>query len=267
LDIYIQELKMYARSTAAWSVADAAMLLVFLSLFPGFSGQAALLNEAMSKFPPQLLLAFGLSDVDLSSMLGFYGFVFLFIQMCLAIQSSSYGFSLVSVEEREWTADFLLAKPVRRSDVLTYKILGALTGLTITNVVIWIFSFVSIGLFCGGKPYSVQSLVLLLLSIVVFQLFFLSVGLVISLLVRRIRSVISYAMGLGFGMYMLSVFGDLVGENVLEKLTPFKQLDANQILVSGAYDLPLLMLAISIIVVSISCSYLLYNRRDIPAVV
>ncbi len=117
-----------------------------------------------------------MNGVDLSTVLGYFGFVFLFVQICLAIQAANYGFSLVSIEEREWTADFLLAKPVGRTQILTSKLLAALSGLTITNVVVWISSFVFINLFKGDRTYEAKPLLLLLLSIVVFQLFFLSRG-------------------------------------------------------------------------------------------
>jgi ABC-2 type transport system permease protein len=221
----------------------------------------------MANFPEQLLIAFGLKGVDFSTVLGYFGYVFLFVQICLAIQSANYGFSLVSVEEREWTADFLLTKPVKRNQILTSKLLAALSGLTITNIVVWISSFAFISLFKGDKPYETSTLLLLLLSIVVFQLFFLSVGLVISLLVKRIRSVMPYSMGLAFGMYVLSVFGDMLGTSALEKITPFKHFDPNYIIQHGAYDLPLVLISISVIVISLAGSYALYTKRDIPTVV
>jgi ABC-2 type transport system permease protein len=107
----------------------------------------------------------------------------------------------------------------------------------------------------------------LLLSIVVFQLFFLSVGLVIPLLVKRIRSVMPYSMGLGFGMYVLSVFGDMLGTSLLEKITPFKHFEPNYIIQHGAYDLPLVLISASVIAISLVSSYVLYTRRDIPGVV
>ncbi len=236
MNIFRHEFKMRLRSVITWSVAMAALLLVFMSLFSSFAEQAELLNEMMANFPPPLLTAFGMNGVDLSTVLGFFGFLFLFVQICLAIQAANYGFSLVSVEEREWTADFLLAKPVGRTQILTSKLLAALCGLTITDVVVWISSFGFISLFKGDRTYDAGSLLLLLLSIVPFQLFFLSVGLVISLLVKRIRSVTPYAMALGFGMYVLSVFGDLLGESILEKITPFKHFEPNYIIQNGAWD-------------------------------
>ncbi len=267
MNIFQHEFKMYLRSVITWSVAVAALILVFVSLFSSFAQDAALLNEAMAKFPEELRMAFGMNGVDLSTVLGFYSFVFLFTQICLAIQAANYGFSLVSIEEREWTADFLLAKPVGRTQILTSKLLAALSGLTITNIVVWTSSFGFINLFKGDRTYETNPLLLLLLSIVVFQLFFLAVGLVVSLLVKRIRSVTPYAMALGFGMYVLSVFGDMLGESALEKITPFKHFDPNYIIQHGAYDVPLVLISISVIVISLVGSYVLYTRRDIPAVV
>jgi len=267
MNIFKQEFKMNLRSVITWSVAVAVLILVFVSLFSSFAQDAELLNEMMAKFPEQLLTAFGLNGVNLATVLGYFGFVFLFAQICLAIQAANYGFSLVSIEEREWTADFLLAKPVGRIQILTSKLLAALSGLTITNIVVWISSFGFINLFRGDRTYEAKPLLLLLLSIVVFQLFFLSVGLVVSLLVKRIRNVTPYSMALGFGMYVLSVFGDMLGESILEKITPFKHFDPNYIIQHGAYDLPLVLISASVIVISLVGSYLLYTRRDIPAVV
>jgi ABC-2 type transport system permease protein len=267
INIYRQEFKMSLRSVITWSVSVAALILVFVSLFSSFAEDAALLNEMMTKFPEELLAAFGMTGVDLSTVLGFFSLAFLFVQICLAIQAANYGFSLVSVEEREWTADFLLSKPVGRAQILTSKLLAALTGLALTDLIVWISSFLFIELFRGAATYSTRPLVLLLLSVVPFQLFFLAVGLVVSLLVKRIRSVTPYAMGLGFGMYVLSAFGDMLGEVALEKVTPFKHFDPSYIVQHAAWDLPLVLITVSAIVISLVGSYVLYARRDIPCAV
>ena len=267
MNIFRHEFKMHLRSVITWSVAVAALILVYTSLFSSFAKDAELLNVMMANFPEQLLTAFGLNGVDLSTVLGYFSFVFLFAQICLAIQAASYGFALVSIEEREWTADFLLAKPVGRSQILTSKLLSALVGLTITNAVVWISSLASISLFKGDRTYETKPLLLLLLSIIVFQLFFLAVGLVVSLLVKRIRSVTPYSMALAFGMYVLSVFGDMLGESTLEKITPFKHFEPRYILQHGAYNAPLALISILVIVICVAASYALYTRRDIPAVV
>jgi ABC-2 type transport system permease protein len=199
-------------------------------------------------------------------VLGFYSFIFMFVQLCLAIQAGNYGFGLVSIEESELTADFLLSKPVSRAQVLTSKLLAALTSLTITNLVVWVVSFTAITIFRGSHAYDTATLLLLMASIVIFQLFFLSVGLVVSLLVKRVRSVTPYSLGLGFGAYVLSAFSGIFGEVKLEYITPFKHLDPAYIVQHGALNLPLVLLNAAVTLVALAVSYWLYIRRDIPAV-
>jgi ABC-2 type transport system permease protein len=266
-NIYRHEFLTRLKSVIIWSIALIAIIFAFFSIFPSFANQAALLNEMMAKFPPELLAAFGLNVGNMSSVMGFFGLIFLFTQICLAIQAGNYGFGLVSIEETELTADFLISKPVSRTQILTSKLLAALTSLTITNLVVWASSFAAITLFRNGHDYEKLPLVLLLVSIVIFQLFFLSVGLIISLLVKRVRSVTPYSLGLGFGMYVLGAFSGVQGVSILEFITPFKHFDPNYIVQHRAYNTPLVLLNVAVIVVSLAASYWLYIRRDIPAVV
>jgi ABC-2 type transport system permease protein len=265
-NIYAHEFRTRLRSVIIWSLAVTAIVFFYFSFFSVFADQAALMNQMLERFPPQLRAAFGLDAMDLSTVLGFYGFIFLFVQLCLAIQAGNYGFGLVSIEESELTADFLLSKPVSRTQVLTSKLLAALTSLTITNAVVWVSSYVSIAVFRGDREYDPRTLLLLLLSIVIFQLFFLSAGLVVSMLVKRVRSVTPYSLGLGFGAYVLSAFSGILGDVKLELITPFKHLDPARIVRDGAYDTPLVLINVTVSLIAVAVSYWLYARRDIPAV-
>jgi ABC-2 type transport system permease protein len=265
-NIYRHEFRTRLQSVFIWSLALTFLTLLFFAMFPVFADQAALMNEMLAKFPQELLAAFGMDNMDLSTVLGFYSFIFFFIQLCLAIQASNYGFGLVSIEESELTADFLLSKPVSRTQVLTSKLLAALTSLVITSLVVWVSTFIAISLFGEGRAYDMSTLLLLLFSVLIFQLFFLSVGLVLSLLVKRVRSVTPYALGLAFGAYVLAAFSGVFGDVKLELITPFKHLDAVYIVRTGAYDTPLVLLNVAVSLVALAASYWLYIRRDIPAV-
>jgi ABC-2 type transport system permease protein len=264
--IYLHELRARTRSVIVWSVAVAAILLLFSSIFPGFADQAATLREMFARFPPALLDAFGMQSTDMSSVLGFYSFLFVFVQLCLAIQAGNYGFGLVSIEESEWTADFLLSRPVSRVQVMTSKLLAALSSLTITNLVVWAVSFICMASFNGGRPYEIGTVVLVLVTIILFQLFFLAVGLVVSLLVRRVRSVTPYSLGLGFGMYVLNAFGSVLAQARLEYITPFKHMDPASIVRTLSLDTPLVLANVAVSAIAIVLSYWLYVRRDIQAV-
>jgi ABC-2 type transport system permease protein len=265
-NIYKHEFHTRLRSVIVWSLSVAALILFFFSLFPVFSDQAAEMNRFLAKYPPQLSAAFGLNRMDLSTVLGFYGFILMFIQLCMAIQAGNYGFGLVSVEENEMTADFLLSKPVSRVQILTSKLLAALTSLLLTDVVVWVASFTAILAFHGEHEYEIAPLLLLFLSLLIFQLFFLAVGLVISLLVKRIRSVTPWGLGLAFGAYILNAFSGIFGDIKLEYITPFKHLDPSYIIKNATYNIPLVVLNVAVTLVSLAVTYWLYTRRDIPAV-
>ena len=265
-NIYQHEFHARLKSVLIWSLSLVILIGFYFSIYPAFSEQAELVNEMMANFPPALLAAFGMGNIDMADIMGFFGFMIIFVQLCLAIQASNYGFGLVSVEESELTADFLLSKPVSRGQVITSKLLAALTALAITDLVVWVSTFACFYLFGQGREYNSSTLWLLLLSLLVFQLIFLGIGLLISLLVKRVRSVTPYGLGLAFGAYILSAFSGIFGEVKLELLTPFKHLDPAYIVKNAAYNTPLVLVDIVIILLTIAVSYWLYIRRDIPAV-
>ena len=267
MNIYLHEFKTKLRSVWVWSFSLVALLLTFLSLSASFQGNTEILTQAMANFPKELLMAFGMNNLDWSSILSYYALVFLFAQICLAIQAANYGFSLVSIEESEFTADFLLAKPVKRNQILTSKLLAALTALTITNAVVWVTSFACLEIFDTGSGYAVRPLVVLLLSIILFQAFFLTVGMVISLMMKRVRSVTPLSMALVFGLYILNAFSSMLGGVGVEVISPFKQFEPNFIIKNAAYDWPLFLLCVGIVAISVIASYVLYSRRNIPSAV
>src|SRR4030067_885454 len=200
-NIYQHQFRSRLKSVVIWSVSVAFIVVFYLSLYPVFSDQAAMMNEFLARYPVQLRAAFGLDKIDLSTVLGFYAFTFVFVQ-----------------------------------------------------------------LFREGRAYPQGTLLLLLLSLVIFQLVFLGIGLVVSLLVRRVRSVTPYAVGLAFGTYILNGFSGIFGDVKLELITPFKHLDPTYIVQQASYNTPLVILDTAVILVTLGVSYWLYTRRDTPAV-
>lgn len=267
MNIFNHEFKSYFKSIGIWSVTIFLIILVYLSAITSISSDVESMNQVLESFPEEFLTAFGMSNMDFSSIVGMYGLVFLFCQICLAIQASNYGFSLVSIEEREFTADFLLAKPIARGKILTTKLLAAIAALTITNLSMWVSSFLVINMVNDGNSYPSKPVLLLLLSIVVFQMFFLTVGILISLLMKRVRSVTPLSMALAFGMYVLSAFGNMLGEDTLELISPFTHFEPNYIVKNVAYDTPLVLITVITILVAVPASYLLYSKRDIHSAV
>jgi ABC-2 type transport system permease protein len=266
MTIFLHELKMKLRSVLVWSLSITGLLTLFASLFGTVAEEMDLLNEVLANYPPELLAAFGWDNMDMGTVLGFFAFAFSFIQIMISIQAANYGYSLVSVEERELTADFLLAKPLPRRKILTNKLLAALAALWITFAVLCIVSVIAVNGYADGRSYDGGTLAKVLSSVLFLQLFFLMGGLAVSLLLKKVPSVISISLGTVFGMYVLAAFGSGMGEDTVDYLTPFKHFEATEIVRTGQFDLPKISISIAVIVIAMIASYMLYQRRDIPTV-
>ena len=134
MNMYLHELKAYRKSTIIWIVALIGSLALFLSFFPSLARDAEEYKHILDGYPEELRKAIGLSVDSLATILGFYSYMFVYLKLCGAIQAMMIGISIVSKETREKTADFLLTKPIARPQIITSKLLAALTLLVITNI-------------------------------------------------------------------------------------------------------------------------------------
>ena len=264
MNIFKHEFNMKIKSIIIWSLSLSAFIIFYMAFFPSMAEDSQMFDSIMNSFPEEMMQALGIREgLSLASLIGFFTLTFTMIQLAMAIQSANYGFSILSEEERELTADFLLSKPVSRSKIYLSKFFAAFTGLLITSLAVGIGSFISLELFNGGESYEVSKLVKLIVAMPVFQTVFLSLGMFISLLFKKVRSVLSLSMALAIGLYVISSVGEIVDSDILRYMTPFYYFEAGAILRSGKYNIQLLLLAIAIIIVSLTSSYILYKRRDI----
>lgn len=262
--VFNYEFKMLRKSIFLWVLAVATFCILYTSFFPTFGSDAELLDKILENYPEEMLKAFGMNTgLSLSTLPGYFAFVFMFVQILLAIQASNYGFSILSIEERDLTADFLMTKPVSRTEIIASKFLAVVAALTITNVATWVFGFLALEIFKDGKSYDLSDMVVLFSSIVLFQLFYLTVGMLISVSVKKIRSVISYSMALAFGTYMINAIRGMIDSDILGWFTPFYHFEPNYILANGAYDTSTALVSVVIIVIAFIGTYILYLKRNI----
>jgi ABC-2 type transport system permease protein len=240
------------------------MIYSMMVFYPTFSSDVALIDKLISNYPEALLKAFGMSSgLSMASVLGYFSFTFAFTQLLLAVQAANYGFSVLSVEEREFTADYLMSKPVSRHEILSAKCVAAFLALSLTNFLTWAAAISGIELFRNGNPYELRYIVLLLSTIVIFQMLFFTVGMLVSVMLKRIRNVLSFSLAFAFGTYILNTVRAIVGGDLLGWLSPYYYFDPVYILENGSLKTPLLFMSFVIVLVSIGTTVFLYGRRNI----
>jgi len=237
---------------------------MYLAFYPAIAADTSAFDALMENYPKELLAFFGMKpELPMSTLLGYFSLTFGMMQIPIAIQASNYGFHMLSVEEREMTADFLLSKPITRTKILVSKFLASFTSLTIVNLSLWIATLLALILFKGDTVLELRNVYILLSSIVLFQLFFVGVGMLISVSVKKIASVISFSMTLGFGLYIVFGLKSTFSNDLLAIITPYAYFEPAEILISGHYNLLYTLICVFVIVVSFGLTYFLYNKRNI----
>jgi len=265
MNIYKHELRLYFKSTVIWIVSLVAIVLFFVSIFPSFKDSAEAMNQILDAFPDGLKNALGLSAMDLSSVIGFFGFMFSYITLVAGVQAMNLGLSVLSNEQRDKTADFLLAKPVRRIEIVHAKLLAALTYIVLTNLVFFIVTFVSIMAISDG---SVSSLVLILFlgSLFLTQLFFLGLGMLMSVFMDKLKTVIPVSLGVVFGFFIINLLNESIDGKPLKFLTPFAYFNTSYIYEHIAFETPWLILNCTLAITFTIGAYLKYIKKDVPSV-
>ncbi|KUO74104.1 MAG: ABC transporter permease [Desulfosporosinus sp. BRH_c37] len=265
MNMFLHELKAYRKSTITWTLALVGLVILFLSMFPSISKEAEEFKKVIEGFPEALRIALGLSVENIGSILGFYSYIFLYISLVGAIQAMNLGTSIVSKEIRDKTADFLLTKPVTRIKIMTSKLLAALTSLVITNV-FYLGAASMMASLVETKEYSTRIFLLLSLTLFFLQLIFLALGIIVSVVVSKLKSVLPISLGTVFAFFIVGALASTTGDDALRYLSPFKYFNSTYIVQNSSYESSFMIVAIGFIVIAVTASYLIYSKRDIHAV-
>ncbi|MFA6309267.1 MAG: ABC transporter permease subunit [Clostridia bacterium] len=265
MNMFLHELRMYRKSTIIWTVSIVALILMFMSIYPVFSNNAEDVKKLLMGFPEAARKALSISIDQITSYLGFYSYIFVYVTLCGSIQAMNTGISLLSKENNGKTVDFLLSKPVTRTRIITSKLLAAVTCLIITNLV-YLVSAYAISIVVVDKPIDSKLFFMISITLIFVQIIFVSLGLIISVLTQKLKSITFASLGIVFGFFIIGMFGSVIGDTVSRYLTPFKYFNPSYIIANASYEFSFLITAIVIVIVSISASYVVYSKKDIHAV-
>jgi len=265
MNMFLHELKAYRKSTIIWTCSLVGLIIMFLPMFPSFSNDIEGMKSLLESYPEAVRKAFSFSIDTFSSILGFYSYVFAYIALCGSIQAMNLGLSVVSKEASDKTADFLLTKPVTRKQILTAKLFAILTSIIITNA-IYVITSIIMASFVSAALFDMKIFIMISLTMFFMQLIFMSLGVLISVILPKIRSVISISLSTVFSLYILSMFYSVVGGDGLRYLTPFKYYDTSYIMKNASYETSFVIFEILFIAASIGISYAIYSKKDIHAV-
>ncbi len=263
MNMILRELRANRKSLIIWSISMTLLILVGMVKYSAIEATGQSANELFNQLPEAMKSILGTNGLDLTSIGGYYAIFFLYFMLLAGVHSILLGAVIISKEERDKTADFLFVKPVPRNKIITSKLIATLIQLIVFNLVTLIASIVIVAKYNKGESIN-QQIVQLMIALFILQLVFASIGLAISALVQNTKKATSLATVFLLSTFMLSVAIDLYDKIAfLKYITPFKYVNAADIMGGGAFELPFMFFSALIIIGGITITYHYFKKRDL----
>lgn len=263
MNIFFREMKAHRKSLLIWCAGIFFMVYAGMAKYAALSPSGQSINDIMSKMPKSIQAISGVGTFDLSKASGFYGLLYLYLAVMAAIHASMLGADIISKEERDKTTEFLFAKPVSRSGIITSKLLAGLVNVIIFNIVTLLFSISAVRYFGKGENVN-EDIMVLMGGMFMLQLIFLSMGAGIAALSKKPGTSSSLSTGILLLSFIFNVAVDLNDKlDVLKYFTPFKYYDARDLMYGRGSEPVYVILSLIIIGVFSTAAYVFYKRRDL----
>lgn len=260
MTIVKHELKQSKISFLIWTVAVGLLLSVCVFLYPEMKGEMDGVSELFSSMG-SFTAAFGMDKMNFGTLTGYYavecGNV---LGLGGAFFAALCGIGILSKEEKERTAEFLLAHPISRSHILTEKLIAVFLQITAMNLIIYAFSVGSLAAIGEAIPW--RELNLLHLAYYLLQLELAGICFGISAFMRK--GSIGAGLGIAVMMYFLNLISNITeSASFLKYITPFGYCDGAEIVSGGNLDGSLIAIGAAIGIGGIIAAYLKYTKKDI----
>lgn len=261
MNIFFREIKRNMASFFIWLSINLFMAVYTIFMYPGFKDD---ISEILNvKFPPAMQKALGINISSATDILGFYSIIVPFLLLFGAIYVTILFGSLISKEENDKTAEFLLSKPVSRTGVAFSKFMAGFVYTVLFDAVTWGVSYAILEI-TKYTPYNKKALLLLAVSQLFAFLYFAAIGFLCSTFIYRSRTVIPLSVGIVMGMFILQSISELSKKaSFFKYITPFEFYKPDRIISEKALDSKYIIITFSVFFVCLIAGFIRYNKKDI----
>jgi len=264
-NLFLKEIRRNAFSLMIWIVIITLLIVLTMSIYHTFLENQSKIVGMLSIIPKGALQFKGISNFDdLLSVLGFYAANNVIYMMVLgSIFSIVLSSNILLKEEYDKTAEYLLTRPLTRSDIFLSKLAVLYINVFMLNLVTSLAGFICMELVKKGT-FSIRSFLILSLYTLLLNLLFGAIGLFLSTLVKRAKPITTFSIGLVLIFYFIYTLSKItVSAAKIGYLSPFRFANVDAINPAYAIDLWHLAYFIGISLLLTGLSYRFYKRKDI----
>lgn len=254
------ELKQGKTSFMIWTASIGFLLATCIFLFPEMKGQMDSVNDVFASMG-SFTEAFGMNRLNFGTLIGFYavecGNV---LGLGGAFYAALCAAGILSKEEKDKTAEFLLTHPVSRKRIITEKLIAVLIQITAMNIIIYAVSVGSIAAVGEAIPW--KEIRLLHLAYYLLQVELAGICFGISAFLRKGSA--GVGLGIAAMMYFLNLIANIADvAEFLKYITPFGYCEGADIVSNGRLDGVMVAVGAVIGIGGIMIAYLKYTKKDI----
>lgn len=260
MTIVKHELRQGKMAFFIWTASIGFLMAVCIFLFPEMKGEMDGISDMFASMG-SFTAAFGMDRLNFGTLIGFYavecGNI---LGLGGAFYAAFCAVSILSKEEKDRTAEFLLTHPVSRKRIVTEKLLAVLIQITVMNLVIYALS---VGSIAGiGEEIPWKELNLLHLAYYLLQIELGGICFGISAFLRK--GSVGAGLGIATGMYFLNLIANIAEVvDFLKYITPFGYAEGADIVTNGCLDGKMVAIGMTIAAVGILLAYMQYCKKDI----
>ena len=254
------ELRQGKASFFIWTASIGFLLVTCIFLFPEMKGQMESVNDMFASMG-SFTAAFGMDRLNFGTLTGFYavecGNI---LGLGGAFFASLCAVGILSKEEKDKTAEFLLTHPISRTRVITEKLIAVLIQITAMNIIIYALAIGSIA--AVGEIIPLKEISLMHLAYYLLQLELAGICLCFSAFLSK--GSIGIGLGIAVMMYFLNLIANIADVvEFLKYITPFGYCEGADIVSNGSLDITLVAIGIVLGISGIIIAYLKYTKKDI----
>ena len=264
-NLFLKEIRKNALSLIVWMITITLLISLTMAVYRTFVENQSKVLGMMSLVPKGALQFKGISNfTDLLSVLGFYSVNNIIYMMVLgSIFAIVLSSNILLKEEYNKTAEYLLTRPLTRSEIFFSKLTVIFLYVFLLNLVTALAGFICMELVKTG-PFSIRAFLILSLYTLLLNLLFGAIGLFLSTLVKRPKPITAFSIGLVLIFYFIYTLSKITeSASKIGYLSPFRFVNMDAINPAYKLDFWHLLYFIGISLLLAGLSYRLYNRKDI----
>jgi ABC-2 type transport system permease protein len=265
LNLFKKEIRRNALSLMIWMIVITLLITLTMSVYRTFMENQSKIAGMLTIIPKGALQFKGISNFnDLLSVLGFYSVNNIIYMMVLgSIFAIVLSSNILLKEEYDKTAEYLLTRPLTRSEIFLSKLAVIILNVFILNLVTSIAGFICMEIVKKG-PFSIRAFLILSLYTLLLNILFGAIGLFLSTLIKRAKPITTLSIGLVLFFYFIYTLSKITASAAkIGYLSPFRYANVDAINPAYRLDFWHLVYFIGISLLLTGLAHRIYMRKDI----